>query len=173
MSELVEQVARALEPLVDRRPAIDASASHIRSLQARALACAALSVLEPLREALLWCSRHAGGEIADDASLAELKYIPEVVRLRIEALEREQGWQDIATAPKDGRYILAIYRSLNGYAAHLHGRAFVIRHEGETDSGYDLGWALFPGFGGVPDKSLSAWRPLPDPPAIRTGEAEQ
>lgn len=42
-----------------------------------------------LRKALLWCSRHAGGEIADDAGLAELKYVPEVVRLRIEALERE------------------------------------------------------------------------------------
>lgn len=65
MSELVEQVAKALEPLVDQRPAIDASASHIRSLQARALARAALSVLEP----------------------------------RIEALERELGWQPIETAP--------------------------------------------------------------------------
>lgn len=52
MSELVEQVAKALEPLVDQRPAIDASASYIRSLQARALACAALSVLEPRIEQL-------------------------------------------------------------------------------------------------------------------------
>ncbi len=67
----------------------------------------------------------------------------------------------VETAPKDGRYIIAVYRSLDGYAEQLHGRAFVVRHEGETPSGYDLGWALFPGHGGVPDKCLSGWAPLP------------
>lgn len=74
-------------------------------------------------------------------------------------------WQPIETAPKDGNYIVAIYRSLDGYAEQLDGRAFVVRHEGETASGYDLGWALFPGHGGVPDKCLSCWQPLPAPPA--------
>jgi len=76
-------------------------------------------------------------------------------------------WQPIETAPKDGRYIVAIYQTLDGegYAAHLHGRAFVVRHEGTTVSDYDLGWALFPGFGGVSDKCLSHWMPLPEPPS--------
>lgn len=73
-------------------------------------------------------------------------------------------WQSIETAPKDGRYIVAVYQSLDGYAAQFHGRAFVVRHEGKTPSDYDLGWALFPGYGGVPDKCLSHWMPLPEPP---------
>lgn len=73
-------------------------------------------------------------------------------------------WQPIETAPRDGRYIVALYRSLDGYAAHLDGRAFVVRHEGVTPSDYDLGWALYPGYGGVPDKCLSAWIPLPPAP---------
>lgn len=79
---------------------------------------------------------------------------------RLEHLERALTWQSIETAPKDGSYIIAIYRSLDGYAAHLDGRAFVVRHEGKTASDYDLGWALFPGYGGVPDKCLSQWKPL-------------
>lgn len=77
----------------------------------------------------------------------------------------EQGWQPIETAPKDGTRIVVIYRTLpDGYAAHFDGRAFVAFHEGVTASGYDLGWALFPGFGGVPDKCLSHWMPLPEAP---------
>lgn len=81
-------------------------------------------------------------------------------------------WQDISTAPKDGRYIIALYQSLDGYAAHLDGRAFVVRHEGLTASGYDFGWAIFPGFGGLPDKCLSLWMPLPAPPALRSNEGK-
>lgn len=64
-------------------------------------------------------------------------------------------------APKDGRYVLAVYKSLDGYAESLDRRAFVVRHEGETSNGYDLGWALFPGHGGVPDKCFYGWLPLP------------
>jgi hypothetical protein len=80
-------------------------------------------------------------------------------------LEALAGWQPFGSAPKDGRYIIALYRSLDGYASHLHGRAFVVRHEGYIQpDGYDLGWALFPGFGGVPDKCLSHWAPLLEAP---------
>lgn len=82
------------------------------------------------------------------------------------------GWQPIETAPRDGRYILAVYRSEYGYAAHLNGRVFVVRHEGKTPSDYDLGWALFPGFGGVPDISLSHWRELPAPPSTPATRVE-
>lgn len=65
-------------------------------------------------------------------------------------------------APKDGTYILAIYKSLNGYASQLEGRVFAVRHEGKTPSDHDLGWALFPGHGGVPDKCFYGWIPIPD-----------
>jgi hypothetical protein len=47
---------------------------------------------------------------------------------------------------------------------------FSIRHEGQTTSGHDLGWSLFPGFGGAPDYWFAGWRPLPEPPASLTSE---
>lgn len=76
----------------------------------------------------------------------------------------EGGWQGIATAPKDGRYILAIYRAgEDGFRKHLNGRVFAVRHEGVLQ-GYDMGWALFPGYGGCPDDCLSHWMPLPAAP---------
>jgi hypothetical protein len=76
----------------------------------------------------------------------------------------------MSEAPKDGTYIIAYYRSLdNDRTKHWNGRAFVIRHEGQTVSDYDLGWALFPGYGGVPDHCFAGWSPLPSalttPPA--------
>ena len=39
----------------------------------------------------------------------------------------------------------------------------VMRHEGRTVSGYDLGWsvALPVGHGGLPDEWFVGWRPLP------------
>lgn len=73
----------------------------------------------------------------------------------------DERLRPMEAAPKDERYILAVYKSLDGYAQNLHGRVFAIRHEGETPSGYDLGWTLFPGHGGVPDKCFSGWMPLP------------
>lgn len=78
--------------------------------------------------------------------------------------------RDMSEAPKDGRYILAQYKSLDGYAESLDGRAFVVRHEGTTPSGLDLGWGLFPGHGGVPDKCFFGWLPLPAALADRTQE---
>jgi hypothetical protein len=68
----------------------------------------------------------------------------------------------MSEAPKDGSYILGYYRSIdNERTEHWDGRAFVIRHEGKTASDYDLGWALFPGYGGVPDICFAGWAPLP------------
>lgn len=74
-------------------------------------------------------------------------------------------WRTFASAPKDGSYILARIGSLTseGYK-HLSGRAFVIRHEGASPSGFDLGWALHPGFGGLADTWFSHWCPLPADP---------
>jgi len=110
MSELVEQVARVLEPLVDQQPLVDASASHVRSLRAHALARAALSVLEPRIEALeaenfklaAGACNVKGGLIGDDHG-----HVYCSLKARIEALERELSWQSIETAPRDGTRILA------------------------------------------------------------------
>jgi len=74
-------------------------------------------------------------------------------------------WQPIESAPKDGQYILAIVgKNESRSMAHMEGRMFVIRHEGTTKSGYDLGWAVFPGYGGAPDHYFTHWMPLPSPP---------
>lgn len=76
-------------------------------------------------------------------------------------------WQPIETAPKDGSYILAIVAGGGGrHLEHQAGRMFVIRHEGETRSEYDLGWSVYPGFGGARDFNFSHWMPLPEPPAL-------
>ena len=69
----------------------------------------------------------------------------------------------MSLAPKDGAYILALYN--NDYALdrdrHYNGRWFVIRHPGASPGEYDLGWNLFPGYGGVPDLAFDGWLPLP------------
>lgn len=76
-----------------------------------------------------------------------------------------EGWRPIETAPKDGTAILAIVaKNETRHLGHLEGRAFVIRHEGFMRSGYDLGWAVFPGYGGASDFLFSHWMPLPSPP---------
>jgi hypothetical protein len=76
------------------------------------------------------------------------------------------GWREIESAPKDGRYFLAIVATNRGrYLEHHAGRMFAIRHEGKTPSGFDLGWAVYPGFGGASDHDFSHWMPLPTPPA--------
>jgi hypothetical protein len=74
------------------------------------------------------------------------------------------AWRRIESAPKDGSYVVVLYQSLGGPHEYWHGRSFVARYEGKTADGYDLGWNLFPGYGGVPDMSLSYWMPLPPPP---------
>lgn len=68
----------------------------------------------------------------------------------------------MAEAPKDRTPILArLGANDSPTLAHLTGRSFVVFHEGTTSSGYDLGWALFPGHGGIPDEWLDGWLPLP------------
>lgn len=79
-------------------------------------------------------------------------------------------WQDIASAPKDGSYIIAVVAPNDSrHLRHFAGRAFVIRHEGTTMmSGYDMGWAVYPGYGGAADHMFSHWMPLPAPPLPAT-----
>jgi hypothetical protein len=73
-------------------------------------------------------------------------------------------WKPIETAPKDGTWVLAIVGGASDRWKHLNGRAFVIRHEGKTPSGFDLGWSVYPGFGGTGDQWFTHWMPLPAPP---------
>jgi len=87
----------------------------------------------------------------------------------------EQGdqWRAMADAPRDGRYILAVVAQNRGrYLEHQAGRMFVIRHEGVIDT-YDMGWAVYPGFGGCSDHDFAGWMPAPQPPAIRRLSIEQ
>ena len=78
----------------------------------------------------------------------------------------EQGWMPIETAPKDGNAILAIVAPNDSrHLGHHEGRMFVIWHGGYTaPSEYDMGWSVYPGFGGAPDNYFSHWMPLPPPP---------
>jgi hypothetical protein len=77
------------------------------------------------------------------------------------------GWRPIESAPRDGSWILAQLGDLTDDRwSHLSGRCFVIRHEGATPSDYDLGWSLFPGFGGVSDIWFAGWAPLPEAPSL-------
>lgn len=73
------------------------------------------------------------------------------------------GWRPMESAPRDGTYILARVAPRDGDDrwGYLAGRCFVIRHEGRTPSGYDLGWSVFPGFGVTSDNWFEGWRPLP------------
>lgn len=84
----------------------------------------------------------------------------EAERKLAEAVE----WRPIETAPRDGRFIVAMMGDAQARWEHLNGRAFVVRHEGTTDSGYNLGWSVYPGFGGVSDQWFSGWLPLPPAP---------
>lgn len=81
-------------------------------------------------------------------------------------------WQPIETAPRDGTPILAIVGENDSrHMGHLVGRIFQIRHEGLTrPSGYDLGWGVYPGFGGAPDHYFTHWMPLPCAPLPGKGE---
>ncbi len=73
-------------------------------------------------------------------------------------------WRPIETAPRDGRYILAVMTGADGRWEHLNGRAFVIRNRSLSADDYDLGWDVYPGFGGVSDRWFSGWLPLPPAP---------
>ena len=83
-----------------------------------------------------------------------------------EARDDASIWRPSETAPTDGSYILVRLAVIDDERwAHLSGRAFVVRHEGTTRNGYDLGWALYPGFGGAPDHWIDAWRAI-DPATL-------
>jgi hypothetical protein len=84
-----------------------------------------------------------------------------------------EGWRPIATAPRDRSWILAQLAQIEDERwSHLSGRHFVIRHEGNTPSGYDMGWGLFPGMGGVPDLWIAGWMPLPATPSTEGRKGE-
>jgi hypothetical protein len=78
-------------------------------------------------------------------------------------------WEGMESAPRDGRYILAEVAPNRGrYLEHQAGRMFVIRHEGMVDT-YDMGWAVYPGFGGCSDFDFLRWTSLPPAPEVTHG----
>lgn len=75
----------------------------------------------------------------------------------------------MSEAPRDREFILAKVADdglAGGMGEHYAGRWFVIRHEGVTQGGYDMGWGLFPGFGGVSDRHFAGWLPHPRIPSL-------
>lgn len=79
---------------------------------------------------------------------------------------REVALRPMREAPR-GEYVLARYRQNDDERTeHYSGRWFVIRHQGKTVSDFDLGWSLFPGYGGVPDYCFDGWLPLPEARAL-------
>lgn len=77
--------------------------------------------------------------------------------------EHSAGLRDISTAPRDGTPILARMSQIDDESrwTHLSGRWFVVRHDGQTVSDYDMGWSVYPGLGGAPDGWFDGWLPLP------------
>ena len=66
----------------------------------------------------------------------------------------------MSEAPRDGTFILAqvVASSANRWPS----RWFVVRHAGAlSPNDYDMGWDLFPGYGGVNDAAFQGWLPLP------------
>lgn len=76
-------------------------------------------------------------------------------------MKNESGWRPMPEAPRDGTRILAIVgKNDSRHMEHLVGRIFEIRHEGITrPGGYDMGWAVYPGYGGAPDHFFAGWMP--------------
>ena len=93
------------------------------------------------------------------------RYYEPGAKAAIDALLPALGeWQAMESAPRDRSYVLVKVRD-GAFActpfSHYAGRYFVAYHEGLTPSGFDMGWGLFPGFGGVSDRNLAGWMPLP------------
>jgi hypothetical protein len=153
MSDLVEQVARAIHDVLENDDD-SKGGGYMRAARA------ALSVLEPRIEALeaenfklaAGACNVEGGLIGDDHG-----HFCCSLKARIEALERELGWQPIETAPKDGTRVLATdgvnvtvveWKVYNGRWEKLTGWNHL----------YGAEW-----------NGPVAWRPLPAA-AIRNGE---
>lgn len=96
---------------------------------------------------------------------------PTTAAIRAIAGEGEaEGWRTMETAPRDGTFILAVVApNTTRFLEHHVGRVFVIRHQGKTTRDYDLGWSVYPGYGGEIDATFSHWRPLPAPPSAQGG----
>lgn len=88
-------------------------------------------------------------------------------------LDREAGWQNMASAKKDGSVIWAVLRD-DLYPGLRPGRPDLerwnglhlpIHHPGLADDGFDIGWSIAApvGNGGFPDAWFAGWRPLPPP----------
>lgn len=64
----------------------------------------------------------------------------------------------MSAAPRDRTFVLVKVRDDCGH--RYSGRWFVAFHEGYVDD-FNMGWGLFPGFGGVNDACCEGWMPLP------------
>lgn len=107
-------------------------------------------------------------------SMAKARAVLAAVIPQIEAHAREEGakamqWQDIATAPRDGRYIVAArFRNGNELCWVQHSRwitvAEIIEIEGGDEDDWDAGWTQ----GDQDDEPIypTHWQPLPEPPTI-------
>lgn len=82
---------------------------------------------------------------------------------RSTSTEEVERLRPMGDAPRDRTHILALYNPPKDHPeARFRGRWFTIWHEGVTEpAGYDMGWALYPGYGGVSDSNFAGWIPLP------------
>lgn len=79
---------------------------------------------------------------------------------RVVRLGRDmQALRPMSEAPRDRTRILAKVKDDD---ERFPGRIFEVRHEGVIEpDGFDLGWSLFPGYGGVPEHQFEGWLPCP------------
>ena len=90
---------------------------------------------------------------------ADMEDVFTAMRAALEAAEKA-AWRPIEEAQKDGSWILARLKSNTSWP----GRLFQVRHEGLLVADYNIGWSLFPGYGGLTDDDFDVFRPLPKGP---------